>query len=318
MATPNSSFSDIIATTLQGYSKTMADNITNHNALLRQMERKGNIVNRTGRTIVQEIEFAENSTVAWFTGSDTISTAQDDTYTAAEYNWKMLAGNAVVTGLEEVQNSGPEAVHNLVRARMKTLDKSMRNTVATALYADGTGSSSKEFGGLQLIVADTNTNTVGGISGNTYSWWRNFVYDFSTLAITASATTIQTAMQTAWLNAIRGMDKPDIITAGLTYYSYYWDSLLANQRFTDDKGAGAGFVNLVYQGNVPVIYDDQCNATRMYMLNTDYLYLAKSPKRWFTPLSDRASINQDAVVMPLVSAGNLTCSNRERQAVICA
>lgn len=318
MATPNSSFSDIIATTLQGYSKTMADNITNHNALLRQLEKKGNIQNRTGRTIVQEIEFAENSTVAWFTGSDTISTEQDDTYTAAEFNWKMLAGNAVVTGLEEVQNSGPEAVHNLVKARMKTLDKSMRNTVSTALYADGTGSGSKEFGGLQLIVADTNTNTVGGISGNTYSWWRNYVYDFSTLAITASATTIGTAMQTAWLNSIRGTDKPDIIVSGLTYYSYYWDSLLANQRFTDDKGAGAGFVNLVYQGNVPVIYDDQCAATRMYMLNTDYLYLAKSPKRWFTPLSDRASINQDAVVMPLVSAGNLTCSNRARQAVICA
>lgn len=318
MAFPNSSFSDIIATTLQGYSKTMADNITNHNALLRQMERKGNITNATGRTIVQEIEFAENSTVGWFTGSDTISTAQDETYTAAEYNWKMLAGNAVVTGLEEVQNSGPEAVHNLVRARMKTLDKSIRNTVATALYADGTGSSSKEFGGLQLIVADTNTNTVGGISGNTYSWWRNYTYDFSALAITASATTIGTAMQTAWLNAIRGTDKPDIITAGMTYYQYYWDSLLANQRFTDDKGAGAGFVNLVYQGNVPVIYDDQCAATRMYMLNTDYLFVRKSPKRWFTPLSDRASINQDAVVMPLVCAGNLTCSNRARQAVICA
>lgn len=318
MAFPNSSFSDIIATTLQGYSKTMADNITNHNALLRQMERKGNITNATGRSIVQEIEFAENSTVAWFTGSDTISTAQDETYTAAEYNWKMLAGNAVVTGLEEVQNSGPEAVHNLVKARMKTLDKSIRNTVATALYADGTGSASKEFGGLQLIVADTNTNTVGGISGSTYSWWRNYVYDFSTLAITASATTIGTAMQTAWLNAIRGMDKPDIITAGITYYQYYWDSLLANQRFTDDKGAGAGFTNLVYQGNVPVIYDDQCSATRMYMLNTDYLFVRKSPKRWFTPLGDRASINQDAVVMPLVCAGNLTCSNRKRQAVICA
>lgn len=318
MTTPNSSFSDIIATSLQGYSKTMADNITNHNALLRQMERKGNITNRTGRTIVQEIEFAENGTVAWFSGSDTISTAQDDTFTAAEYNWKMIAGNAVVTGLEEVQNSGPEAVHNLVKARIRNLDKSMRNTISTALYADGTGSSSKEFGGLRLIVADTNTNEVGGISGNTYSWWRNFVYDFSTLVITASATTIQTAMQTTWLNTIRGMDKPDIIPAGITYYSYYWDSLLANQRFTDDKGAGAGFVNIVYQGNVPVIYDDQCAATRMYFLNTDYLYLAKSPKRWFTPLPDRASINQDAVVMPLVSAGNLTCSNRERQGVICA
>jgi hypothetical protein len=33
------------------------------------------------------------------------------------------------------------------------------------------------------------------ISGNTYSWWRNYVYDFSTNGITASATTITTALK---------------------------------------------------------------------------------------------------------------------------
>lgn len=63
MATPNSWFSDIITTSLQGYSGTLADNVTNHNALLRQIERKGNGGVATGRTIVQEIEFEENATV---------------------------------------------------------------------------------------------------------------------------------------------------------------------------------------------------------------------------------------------------------------
>lgn len=318
MATPNASFSDIITTSLQGYSGKMADNITNHNALLRQIERKGNMMSATGRTIVQELEFAENGTVQWYSGSDTLDTSVGETFTAAEYNYKQIAGNVVITGLEQIQNSGKEAVHNLLKARMRNLEKSLKNTIATALYADGTGSSSKEFGGLTHIVADTNTNTVGGISGNTYSWWRNYVYDFSTLVITASATTIGTAMQTTWLNTIRGADKPDIITAGSTYYTYYWDSLLANQRFMDDQGAGAGFTNLVYQGNIPVIYDDQCAATRMYFLNTDYLYLRPAKGRWLVPLGDRASVNQDAVVMPMVAAGNMTCSNRARQGVICA
>jgi hypothetical protein len=109
-----------------------------------------------------------------------------------------------------------------------------------------TRSGGKSIGGLQLLVADDNTNTVGGISGNTYAFWRNYVYDFSTLSITASATTITTALETAWLQVIRGTDKPDIITAGSTYFCYYWDSLLANQRFTDDSGAGAGFTNITF------------------------------------------------------------------------
>jgi len=318
MATPNSSFSDIITTTFQGYSGRIADNITNHNALLRQIERKGNMMPATGRSIVQEIDFAENGTVQWYTGAETLDISASETFTAAEFSYKQLAGNVVINGLEEVQNSGREAIHNLVRARMTNLERSLKNTVATALYADGTGSGGKEFGGLQALVADTNTNTVGGISGSTYSWWRNYVYDFSAESVTASATTIQTAMNTAWLNVIRGSDMPDMIVAGTTYYTHYWDSLLANQRFTSDSEAGAGFTNLVYKGNVPVIFDDQCAATRMYMLNTDYLFVRPAKGRWLKPLPDKSSVNQDAMVMPIVLAGNMTVSNRSLQAVITA
>jgi putative N-acetylmannosamine-6-phosphate epimerase len=91
MATPNSSFSDIITTSLQGYSGQIADNITNHNALLRQIDRKGNKMVSTGRTIVQEIDFAENGTVAYYSGAETLDTTQGEVLTAAEFNYKQLA-----------------------------------------------------------------------------------------------------------------------------------------------------------------------------------------------------------------------------------
>jgi hypothetical protein len=105
MATPNSSFSDIITTSLQGYSGQIADNITNHNALLRQIDRKGNKQVATGRTIVQEIDFAENQTVQYYAGSETLDTTQSEVLTAAEFNYKQLAGTVVINGLEEIQNS---------------------------------------------------------------------------------------------------------------------------------------------------------------------------------------------------------------------
>jgi hypothetical protein len=318
MASPNSSFTDIVTTTLQGYSGELADNITNHNGLWRQIKRKGNMQTATGRSIVQEIEYATNQNVMWYSGAETLDISASETFTAAEYNYKQLAGNVVITGLEEIQNSGKEAVHNLLKSRIRNLEKSLTNTLATALYADGTGTSSKEMGGLQLLVADVNTNTVGGISGSTYSWWRNYVYDFSTNSVTPSSTTIQHAMNTTWINTIRGADKPDIITADSIYYVYYWESLTPNQRFTDDKGAGAGFTNLVFQGNVPVIYDDQCPASHMYFLNTDYLFVRPAKGREFKPLGEKSSVNQDALVMPVVWAGNMTVSNRARQGVICA
>ncbi len=318
MASPNSSFTDIVTTTLQGYSGELADNITNHNALLRQIDKKGNKKPATGRSIVQELEYAENSTVMFYSGAETFDVSPSETFTAAEFSYKQLVGSVTITGLEEIQNSGKEAVHNLLRSRIRNLEKSLKNTVATSLYATGTGSSGKEIGGLRLLVADVNTNDVGGISGNTYSWWRNYVYDFSTASVTASSTTITHAMNLANIRATRGADKPDMVMSAQDYFIFYLESLQANQRFTDDKGAGAGFNSLMFNGNIPVIHDDQCPDSHMYFLNTDYIFLRPAKGKEFKPLGERASINQDAMVMPVTWAGNMTTSNRSLQAVICA
>ena len=316
MATsPNSTYTEIVTTTLAGYSKTMADNVTNNNALLRHIDRNGNKSPATGRTIVQELEYAANSTTKWYSGYEVLDTSTSNVFTAAEFNYKQLAGNVVISGLEQVENSGSEQIFNLLKSRIRNLEKSLKNTMATALYADGTGTDSKEIGGLQLLVPGTVGNTVGGINSGTYTFWANQVYDFSTEGVTASATTIQTAMNTLWLACIRGADRPNVIVADTTYFGFYWASLQTNQRFTSDESASAGFMNLMFM-DAPVYYDDQCPTTKMYFLNTDYLFLRYAEGREFVPLGEKASVNQDALVMPVAWAGNLTVSNRARQGVI--
>ena len=179
MASPNSTFTEIVTTTLAGYSKTLADNVTNGNALLRHIDGKGNKQIATGRTIVQELEYATNSTAKWYSGYEVLDTSTSNVFTAAEFNYKQLAGNVVISGLEQVENSGKEAIFNLLKSRVRNLEKTLKNTMASGLYADGTGTDGKELGGLQLIVAGTNTNTVGGINAGTYTFWKNQVYDFS-------------------------------------------------------------------------------------------------------------------------------------------
>jgi len=316
MATsPNSTYTEIVTTTLAGYSKTMADNVTNNNALLRHIDSKGNKSPATGRTIVQELEYATNSTTKWYSGYEVLDTSTSNVFTAAEFNYKQLAGNVVISGLEQVENSGPEQIFNLLKSRIRNLEKSLKNTMATALYADGTGTDSKEIGGLQLVVPGTVGNTVGGINSGTYTFWKNQVYDFSTETVTASATTIQTAMNTLWLACIRGADRPDVIVGDTNYFGFYWSSLQTNQRFTSDESASAGFMNLMFM-DAPVYYDDQCPANKIYMLNTDYLFLRYAEGREFVPLGEKASVNQDALVMPVAWAGNMTVSNRARQGVI--
>lgn len=315
MASPNSTFTEIVTTTLAGYSKTLADNVTNGNALLRHIDGKGNKQIATGRTIVQELEYATNSTAKWYSGYEVLDTSTSNVFTAAEFNYKQLAGNVVISGLEQVENSGKEAIFNLLKSRVRNLEKTLKNTMATGLYADGTGTDGKELGGLQLIVAGTNTNTVGGINAGTYTFWKNQVYDFSTEGPTPSATTIQTAMNTLWLSTTRGADHPDVIVAASNYFQFYWSSLQTNQRFTSDDNASAGFMNLMFM-DAPVYYDDQCPTSKMYMLNSDYLFLRPAQGREFSPLGEKASVNQDAMVLPVVWAGNMTCSNRARQGII--
>ncbi len=315
MASPNSTFTEIVTTTLAGYSKTLADNVTNGNALLRHIDGKGNKQIATGRTIVQELEYATNSTAKWYSGYEVLDTSTSNVFTAAEFNYKQLAGNVVISGLEQVENSGKEAIFNLLKSRVRNLEKTLKNTMATGLYADGTGTDGKELGGLQLIVAGTNTNTVGGINAGTYTFWKNQVYDFSTEGPTPGATTIQTAMNTLWLSTTRGADHPDVIVAASNYFQFYWSSLQTNQRFTSDDNASAGFMNLMFM-DAPVYYDDQCPTSKMYMLNSDYLFLRPAQGREFSPLGEKASVNQDAMVLPVVWAGNMTCSNRARQGII--
>ena len=296
----------------------MADNITNNNALLRAISEKGNKIVSGGRTIVQELEYASNGTAKWYSGYEVLDTSTSNVFTSAEFNYKQLAGNVVISGLEQVENSGKEQVFNLLKSRVKNLEKTLKNTMATSLYADGSGTNGKDLGGLQLLVSDAGTNTVGGINATTYDFWQNQVYDFTTSSaggVVASATNIQSGMNTAWLQTIRGADKPDCIVADSNYFQFYWASLQTNQRFTSDDKASAGFMNLMFM-NAPVYYDDQCPASHMYMLNTDYLFLRPAKGREFTPLGEKASVNQDAMVLPVVWAGNMTVSNRARQGII--
>jgi hypothetical protein len=311
----NSNFTEIITTTLQGYSGVLADNVTNHNALLRRLQSKGNITPATGRTIVQELEYAENATTKWYSGYEVLDVGQSDVFSAAEFNWKQLNGNVVISGLEQIQNSGKEAVHNLLKARIKNLEKSLSNTVATAMYADGTGTSSKELGGLQHIIADDPTSTVGGISAATNTFWANKEFDYGDNSLTADETNVQAAMNSLWIDTIRGADHVDFIAGDKTYFTDYLESLQANQRFTNTEEANAGFMNLKYM-TADVFYDDQCTANRLYFCNTDYLHLRPAADRQFVPLPEKAAVNQDAIVVPMVWAGNMTCSNRSLQGLI--
>lgn len=314
---------EIVTTTLRNRSGKLADNVSNNNALLLRLREKGHKKPVSGgRTIVQEIEYAENGTYTRYSGYETLNISPSDVFTAAEFDWKQAAVAVSISGLEQLQNSGRDAVLDLLESRIANAERTMINSMSTDIYSDGTASGGKQIGGLQLLVADTGQSTVGGISSTTYAWWRNQVYDFSTAAVTPSAATIQTAMNTLYLACARGNDRPDLIVADNTYFRYYWESLQSIQRITNEKMAAAGFDNLKFMGSDVVFdggQDGAAPSSHMYFLNSNYLFYRPHRDRDMVPLGDeRFATNQDASVKLIAWAGNMTVSNRAVQGVIVA
>ena len=311
MASPN--LSEIVTTTLRNRSRALADNVTNHNALLRRLRENGNQTTVTGRDIVRELEYAENGTVQFYSGYETLDVSPADVLSAAVFDYKQLAGNVTISGLEQIKNSGEQAIINLLEARIGVLEKSMMNTLSTSIYSDGTGSSGKEIGGLQLIVADAGSGTLGGINSSTFTFWQNVQTTATSSAFSTS--NVQADMNNIYLQLVRGADSPDLVMAGTNAYKAFLGSLQAIQRITSDDLAKSGFTSVQYL-NSDVVFDSACNTNRMYFLNTDYLRLEVAEGRDFVPGEAKMSINQDAMVTPLFWSGNLTCSNRALQGVI--
>lgn len=319
MAIPNTSYTEIISTTLDNYRSKLSDNVLNHNALLAKLKANGNTDTAGGGAkLLENLMYDENGTFKWYSGYETLDVSGSDVLTSASFDWKQANCNVTMSGLEDLQNDGSQAVHNLVKARITVAEKTMQNQIGASLFYANTEHSGKAIGGLQHLVADLPTSgTVGGIDRSTNAWYRNQFYDFSTESVAASASTIQHAMNRTYLRCTRGKDTPDLIVAGETYFTYYEESLQAQQRFMSETEAAGGFKGYKYKGAV-VVYDENCAATRMYLLNTDYIHFRPHARRNFVTLDRKSSVNQDATVVPLYWAGNMTISNASLQGVIVA
>jgi hypothetical protein len=317
MAFPNTTITDIVATTLANRSKRIADNVTASNALLMRLSKKGKIRPLSGgRTIYEPILFAENGNGGWYSGYDTLSVTAQDVISGAEYGWKQYAVPVVISGLEELENDGPEQVLSLIEGRMQAAEATMKNDICTGLYSDGTGSGGKIITGLDAAVPqDPTTGTYGGINRATAGneFWRSKIYDPSS---TPTSTTIGGYMNTLWASVVRGADQPDLIMAGSTIWATYMASLQTILRFTDSKTADLGFPAVKYM-SADVVLDTSTgvDAEDMYFLNTNYLHFRPHKKRNMVPLNprQRSAYNQDATVQILAWAGNLTCSGAKFQ-----
>ena len=334
MAFANSAVSDIIATTIQSRSGELADDFTNNNALIRRLKRKGNVRPVTGGNLIfEEIAYTDSSmiNVNSYSGYEVLNIAPNSPISAAQYSLTQYAGAVSISGLEILQNSGKEALIDLLDGRMKVTEGQLMNRMDYDCYLDGTGNSSKNITGLAAAIPDDpTTGTYGGISRGSFNFWRSQLFDASSDGgATTSAANIQQYMTSLALKCVRGSDKPDLFVMDANFYAFYVNSLQAQQIIMSKDGsgsAGAGFgpelkfygggmaADVIMGGGISgAVSSTQstsgATANHCWAINTNYFFYRPHKDRNFVPIGgERQSVNQDAVVKLIGWAGNLTSS----------
>ena len=332
MAFANATVSDIIATTIQHRNGVLADDLTNNNALLRTLKKRGNVRPFSGgNVILEELMYNDPSTnnADSYSGYQLINISPDSPISAPQFDIKQYAASVTVSGLEMLQNNSKERIIDLVDGRMQVSEARIMNRIGSDIYLDGTGNGGKNITGLAAAVPDSPTNTYGGIDRNTWAFWQSQSFSGTTDGGAAvSSSNIIQYMTALGLSLVRGNDKPDLWVADNNYYGFYVNALQAIQRVTSDGGgdAGAGFASLKFYGggmSADVVLDGgiggAATANHMWALNTKYIYFRPHSDRNFVPIGgERQAGNQDAIVKLYGWAGNLTCSGSQFNGVLIA
>jgi hypothetical protein len=316
MAFGNSSFDEILSTTLKNYVPKLTDNIFGARPLFYALT-DGQSMRRVGggAKIVVPVLGKTNTTASSYSGTDPIAIDAQTGMTAAEYDWGQYAVTVTISGIEEAKNSGEEQIIDLLEGKIFQAQETVISNMNAMLFGDGTGNSGKDWNGIDNLVSAV--GTIGGIDATDgdNAWWRSTVTDHAEANLSLSA------MGSLYNTVSVGNDQPTIIVTSQLGYEAYEALLTSNVRYTDTDMANAGFQNLMFKG-APVVFDDDIPggttslSGRMYMLNTKYLSLVGHSDVWFKPTPFVRPNNLDAVYSQILCYGQLTCSNRARQGLL--
>ncbi len=326
MANPN--YDQLLSTTLANFKKTLTDNIFKKNVLLWLLSERNRVSKKGGgRNIVEQIMYEEgesNSYGEW----DKFTISPVEGITAAEYPWRSVWASIIISGLQDLQNDGEEQIIDLLEAKVKQAEKTLRKKLNTMLHADGTGNTGKDWLGLGALIGDESDSitTVGNINcavgqpGN--GWWESSVRRITAVEALPETELIP-ILTTQYNNVSDGDEHVAFLLGDQASYELYESLLTPNVRYSDTKSANAGFSNLMFK-QAP-FYWDRANPTgTVYGVNPEYMKVVGHKRRWFaqtkfsngleegvTPGAAGAADVVDAKYSVITCYGNLTTDKRD-------
>lgn len=310
----------ITASTHARIEKKFQDNISKKTPFFIKLTEKGGKYMVDGGKELTFPVIVDDGIAGSYYGDDLLNVSRPQGLQPLTFQWRQFYSTVRIDGIEEIMNAGEGLGAKLLEGRMEQGEVTTANKFEQMLFLDGTGNvggdgTARDWNGLQNLVADDpTTGTIGGLSRATYAQIRNQRY---TTAVTAFNTSNagRNAMTTLWMDCTQGNRSPNFIATTVAIWVLYQLSLTTNERFVmegADKGlTSAGFPNIAFMGNSPVVASTFCPASHLYMLriappkSTGGLFLILSNQRNFKMDPFIKPIDQDIRVAKVLSAGQL-------------
>lgn len=322
--TTNAHYQQILSMALEERSSSYQDLVSNNNALLAVLRRKGAWQTYSGPRIRQTLQISKQ-VAQWYSGYDQLLNPAIDLFNDAYYEPKMVVVPVILSMQEILNNEGENQLMDVYDSYIDAAERSLEDVMDAALYADGSANGGKQLTGLATAVPIvTNSGVYGGIDRATAVIWQTKAYDAQTMAPTlgtqVNKDTIRPMTSFIMNKQSRGRDYADLLIMSPEHYAAYDAATVAIQRQTNETSLGKlGFSALEYIGGgkrAEIVLDggfgSNMPANTTFGIDTDTLKIRYHPDRNFDKLFDgdgQMPIDKDAIAQFIGWMGEMTMLN---------
>jgi len=321
---PLAQYQQILTMAVESRSSSYQDLVSNNNALLAVLKRKGLWQSYSGPRIRQTLQVGKQ-VAQWYSGYDQLLNPAIDLFNDAYFDPKMVVVPIILSMQEILNNEGEQQLMDVYDSYMDAAERALEDTMDAGIYGDGTANGGKQITGLATALPIIpNTGIYGGIDRATATIWQTKTYDAQTMApalgTQVSATTARPMLNYVMTKQSRGKDYADLLIMSPEHYAAYDAATVAIQRQTNETSMGKlGFSSLEYVGGgkrAEIVLDggigSNMPANTTFGINTDSLRIRYHPNRNFDKVFDgegQMPIDKDAIAQFIGWMGELTMTN---------
>lgn len=300
--------SQIVASSYAAVEKKKAENQWAESALLRELQRQGFIKKvNLGATIDETLDYRRNAgAVVHTTDLQGLSLSKTEVLTAASYSIASVSVPMVWSKEDEAKNSTENQKIDFADAIMNNALESHDDLLEETLFTTASG-----LLGLNDLITEAGTGTVGGIDASIETWWKNKFDQY------VDETDIESSMTGVWNACAKGSGStkvPRILVSDGNTQAVFEGTQQPMQRYVDSEDLKAGFRTIAFKTARYIFSQKATPADSIYFLNDSYT--VKGSKQFFRAKGKEQELdNAQGTRVFIYSALQVTVKNRSRLGV---